>query len=168
MKYLISFLLLIGISQFSIAQKTKFATAIEYNDYIVGLQNKIGVSINDFVTSLDSASLRHSTKMLNTLTHIIEDAIVKVKAMPSFKGNTSFKEATLQLFVFYKICSQNEYKEMMNLILAEKQPDNLIEKLNELQTRVAKNEEKIDGIFQAEQMKFAKANKFELVDKNEN
>ena len=162
MKYLVSIFFVFGLLQSANAQTPKFASAVEYNDYIVGLQSKIGASMNDMLASLDSGSLAYSNKKLDDFKKTTVDAIAKLRALPGYKGNTRFRDAASQLFEFYKSCAENEFRELVALVLATNPPEDLAQRLSGLQTQVDGKEKKFDAMFQSEQEKFAKDNNFTL------
>lgn len=163
MKAISLFLLLFGFQFVAAAQTPSFKTAVEYNDYIIALQNKVGKCIADFNKAVDSGSLSYANAMREKIVKAADEALVKLKKMPAYNGNSSFREATIPLFAFYKSCAETEYKEMVNLVLGGKEIDDaVIARVNELVVLVTEKENKLDQQFAAEQRKFARENNFTL------
>lgn len=164
MRHLFFFLFVFGLSQFSSAQTPKFATPVAYNDYIVDQQYKISATVNQLIESLDSGNLAYSTTKLDAMKKASDEAIARIKGLPAFKGNTSFRDAAAELFVFYKTCAENEFKELVVLLLGSSKPDNYMDRIAALQKQVDEKEKKLDDVYISEQKKFARDNNFTIAD----
>lgn len=163
MKTVSLLLLLFGFQLVTAAQTPSFKTAVEYNDYIIALQNKVGASIAEFNKAVDSGSLSYANATREKIVKAADEALIKLKKLPAYKGNSSFREATIPLFAFYKGCAENEYKELVNLVLGGKPIDDAVmTRINELIAQVTEKENKLDQQFAAEQKKFARDNNFTL------
>jgi hypothetical protein len=163
MKALSLFLFFFTFQLVSAAQTPTFKTAVEYNDYIIALQVKVGESIGNFNKAVDSGSLSYANAMRERIVKVAEEALVRLRKMPAYNGNSSLKAATIPLFEFYKSCAENEYKEMITLVLGGgKIDDAVMERINKLVTQVTERENVLDQKFGAEQKKFAKDNNFTL------
>ena len=161
----ISLLLLTCFTAFVLnAQQTSFKDAVEYNDYIVGKQTDIAVLINGLMDiindTLSTAEQAHAkrTSAIMKMNTIIED----VKAMPDWKGNTELRDASVELFKFYRTCFQNEYKEMIDIVYKTDATDDDYARLDTLLAQVSEKEKPMDDKFAAAQAAFAKANGFTL------
>lgn len=82
------------------AQKT-FSTAVQYNDYIVEEQLKIGESLKEFISvftnSNDSAEV-HKSRM--RIIARADSSVNNVKLMTPFKGDTALKAMRYVYFLF--------------------------------------------------------------------
>jgi hypothetical protein len=163
MKNLILSLFLFGSWLVSAAQTPSFKSAVEYNNYIIALQSKVGESVGNFIKSFESRDLSLTNSMRENIVGAAEEGIVKLKSLPAYKGNSNFKNASIRLFEFYKICGETEYKELVSLTLGDKQKkEGATERVNQLVTDVTKKEKNLDDQFLSEQKKFAKDNDFDL------
>ena len=136
-------------------------TPIEYNDAIINEQTKISKVMiemaNNFSNDLDkSESLRQK------LVTQCDSSINAVKALPDYKGNTSFRDAGAALFTFYKEISEKEYKEMIDILRKENIEMADVERLTTLEKEISSREEPLDAAFQSAQQAFAKEHNLEL------
>jgi len=96
------------------AQVKKFATAVEYNDFIVSEQVKIGTTINEFITvfsnSKDTTEIHKSRKAIGIQA---DSSIKQLKLMVPFEGDTALKNNSIRLFAFYSKVTSNEYKQIV-------------------------------------------------------
>jgi hypothetical protein len=165
MKNLTLFLFLLGSWLVTAAQTPSFKTAVEYNNYIVALQTKVGESISNFSKAVESMDLSRSTTLRENIVAVANDGLVKLKSLPAYKGNSSFKNASIRLFEFYKSCAQTEYKELVSLILGDQQKLAVsTERVNQLVAEITNKEKKLDESYLSEQKQFAKDNDFGLTD----
>lgn len=147
------------------AQTPSFKTAVEYNNYIVDLQTKVSASISNFSKSFESRDFSLTNTMRENIVEVAKESLVKLKSMPAYKGNSNFKNASIRLFEFYKSCAQTEYKELVSLILDDKQKkEGSTERLNQLLAEVTKKEKSVDDSYLSEQQQFANDNDFRLAD----
>jgi len=141
-----------------------YKSAVQYSDYIVGRQNIIINNIINFVqvskTDLDSAG-----KMLDKYVMDITGSITDIKGMPPYKGDTSFRNAAIHLFQFYKKVFGNEYKRLIEIRQnhGETTSEGVAE-MNGIVEKITKEEEGYDKIFHNAQKDFAEKNNLRLSD----
>ena len=157
---LFSCLLLIGIS----VQAQTYPTAVSYNDAIVNIQNTIANSIIRFneALSVESATMEQTLPYYSDLITTTEAAIVNVRNLPAFEGDTLLRESAEDLFEFYASCFKNEYQTILTLFfkpdMTAEEYDQMTALLNDISTREAV----YDLSFQNAQYLFALKNGFTL------
>lgn len=163
MRILYALLFVCGFQLVSVAQTPTFKTAVEYNDYIITQQNRVLTAITDFNLSLDSGSIRYAHSKRDVIASVADDALLKLKKLPAYKGNTQFRAVTITLFEFYKSSAEVEYKEMIDLVMRpEKITNEIMKRINQLVDQVSDYEKKLDANFAEAQQKFATDNNFTL------
>lgn len=148
----------------SYAQTINFATAIEYNDYIVDKQLEIGNLIKRINAVIDD-----TTKTKSDAHDAREAAVVKsrsciedIQKMPAWKGNTELRDAAATLFGLYASCFENEYSKMINIIYKPVMSDEDKAELDRMMSSITERENVLDKRFNKAQEDFAKANGFTL------
>jgi hypothetical protein len=160
----LAFALFFCISYISLVAQSKpiFKTGVEYNDYIVNLQMGIMNSITDFTATFDSTSKTYTESKRLALVNNSKNSLAKLKLMPAFKGNMSFRNAAIKLFEFYQLIAETDYKKMVDILFKEKITDADKAIMDELVKSVTEKESVFDKAFLGEQKKFAKENNFTL------
>jgi hypothetical protein len=141
-----------------------YRSAIEYNDYIVNRQTSLMEDLVNFVQSaqndLDSAEV-----MLDRNVRTTEKMIVELKGMPAYKGDSSFRDAAIRTFAFYRDIFDKDYRQIIRIRLREDglsaEADREIE---DIVTKIEKEEKGIDDRFQSAQRNFARNNDVLLID----
>lgn len=141
-----------------------YKTPIEYNDYIVSRQTTLMKNIVSFgemaQTNPDSAG-----KMLDLFAKETTDFIQEIKGMPPYKGDTSLRNAGVNIFTFYKKVFQSYYKQIMEINKSgENKTEEGVAKLNSIVTNLNKEEEIADKAFHKAQKDFAETNKMKLIE----
>lgn len=139
-------------------------TAIEYNDFIVNEQNKIGVKIIDFTTALDALDFTLAETNLGLLQERVNEVIKNVEDQGPYPNNDGLYTAVLDLFRFYKTIVNNEYREILTTLQKESLETNDFDRLNILVASITDREKLVDEAFQSAQQKFASDNNFELTE----
>jgi len=139
-----------------------YKTVVDYNNYIIDRQKILIKNIVDFVkvsqTDLDSAE-----NMMDENSTIITGLINDIKGMPPYKGDTLFRNAGINLFVFYKNLFGNEYKRLIEIRRNGGDSDPAQQnELNNIVDGIAKDEEMYDKIFHNAQKDFAEKNNMRL------
>jgi len=158
-------LFLLSISTY--AQAKVFANAVEYNDYIVSEQNKIGEAIQVFTGSWTDNTFtgqpeKHKESVENKRMGLVRqcaESIKNVTALQAFKGNTELRNATAELFKFYLACAEKEYKRLAELLFFKGDAE---AELESMLNSITAKEDALDKVFQKAQSEFAKSNGFVL------
>jgi len=163
-------LFIIGFAFFIIAcnQSAKgrngiiYKNAVQYNDYIIGRQSTLIKNVLDFIqvsqTDLDSAN-----KMLDKNINDIKDMLNDIKGMPAYKGDSSLRDAAINLFEFYKNVFGSEYKRILDIrINGEDATTEGVTEMNNIVNKITKEEEGYDKAFHNAQQDFAEKNHIKL------
>ncbi len=150
------------------AQTKTFKSAVEFNDFIVDLQDTIGHSILNFVTiasaetSSKSERASQSFVELEKTKKVANFAIKALNEAKPFKLGEDFKSAASAMFRFYYTTIDKEYKQLVDLLAMEDYTEKVIADLTAIQEKITKEEASIDSAFQQAQKSFAKNHHIEL------
>ncbi len=164
MKLILSLFSFFVIATSSYAQVKTFSTAVEYNDFIVAEQIKIGESIKSFISiftnSSDTTEIQEARKAIVSQ---VDSSINQLKLLASFKGDTALKKNAISLFSFYSGIAANEYKQLVWVIFDTKKNNgekNI--KQQEIVKKITDREAFYDKNFQDAQKTFAKKYNIDL------
>jgi ElaB/YqjD/DUF883 family membrane-anchored ribosome-binding protein len=134
-----------------------FESGIEYNDYIVALQNRIGEKMISFNTEVasETATLESVNVELNALIAETETVIKEISKMPAFEKNTSLRNSAKDLFLFYEKTIKEDYTQMVNLLYTVELTEETIAQFQAILEKVTNEEKVYDERFQSEQQQFA-------------
>lgn len=160
--------LLFPISLLLFTVTTAFAPAMtpqEYNDVIIGEQNKISKIMIDMANNF-ATDLNKSEVLREQLTKQCQSSVSVLRALPAYEGDTKFRDAGIALYTFYGQISAMEYKEMIDILKKDQIQSSDIDRLTTLEKEITKRETPLDDAFQNAQNAFAKKHGFTLI-KNE-
>lgn len=130
--------------------------AVEYNDAIIKEQGKIMQKVLEFISVMQKDPVK-ADKVLKETAVQAKASIKVVSAMEPFDGSTELRDSALELFKFYLHVVENEYPEMMAILKkgnAVTQKD--VDRMNELQQKISKQEEVLDTKVSTAQANFSK------------
>lgn len=161
-----SILVSLAILVSGILSAQTFKTAVEYNDYIVELQNEIGAQILSFNESLalEDATLEKMNKMVDEIVITTKKVIAKTEAIEAFQGNTALRDNATALFKFYLSIFSNEYRELLTLFFTDLSIQANVDKIQAILDSISQNETIYDDNFQKAQTEFAKIHNIELIE----
>jgi hypothetical protein len=139
------------------AQAPTFKNGVDYNDYIVGLQTNVGltiVSFNEFMGG-DGVTIEAVQPYYDAMVSTAKEALTKSRALGPYKGNTELRASAVDLFTFYVDMFTNEYKEMIDLVIGAEITEASLVRVNEILTTVTEKEGVLDQAFQTAQQNFA-------------
>lgn len=148
------------------SDKATFSTAIEYNDFIIGQQEKViktVLKMSDVmnVTPINNEDLK---ARYNDFGMECKKALDTIKTMDEFNGNKAFRDESIKLFEFYYEIYQKDYKELIDILV---KGDNISEadvnRMKEIQESITKRENVRDGAFANAQNKFAAENNMQII-----
>jgi len=148
------FVILTGFDLFG--QTQVFKTPVEYNDYIIGEQQKIGQKLQEFSASISTKSKSKMNQALEDVRKQINESLEKLKAIADYEGNWEFRNAAIILFEFYGVISNNQYQELIEIVVKEKYSNVDQERIKYLLENVSKQEATHDKRFMEAQQEFAK------------
>lgn len=138
-----------------------FSSAVEYNDYIVKMQQEIIADVLKF----------SSEQNINKVEQIVQDAVPKIENditaianMPDWKGNTELRDKSLELFKFYKETFSKDYMDIINVSKDGKVTEAEKNKILQIQTSITAKEAKLDEAFKKAQQDFARSNNMIIAD----
>ncbi len=142
----------------------EYTSALQYNDYIIGKQKAVVMDMTNYgkaaQINADSAEgLLNST--INNITHSLGD----ITGMPAYNGDSSFRDAAIELFSFYKKSFSTDFKEMLEInrkIEKDSYTDSDIERFKQIEENIGRKESPLDAKLKDVQTRFAKANKLTL------
>lgn len=142
-----------------------YKSAAAYNNYIVGRQSTLINKVLKFgeaaKVNLDSAEA-----LLEKFIPETEIVITELKGMPSWKGDSAFRNAAVQSFTFYKRVFEEDYRRILAIRKNENAGEDELNELNVIIDKISKEEEKFDKSFRNAQKDFAQKNNMKL-QKNE-
>lgn len=144
----------------------EFTSAIEYNDYIITRQKTVVSEISRYgnaaQVNADSAEI-----ILDKTVEHIGNMLVEIKGMPAFNGDSSFRDAAIELFNFYKKSFSTDFKEMLNInrkVELDTFDESDIARFKQIEEDISKKENPLDAKLKEMQMQFAKKNNLKLTD----
>lgn len=157
---------LLFTSQMAMAQS--FSNAIDYNDYIVDLQNQIAYKILTFneQMALEESTLESIQPYYDDLVETSKECLVKLKNIEAFEDDAELKPAAVNLFDFYVRCFSTSYNEMLHIVYRTELNDEDYNELNTILEKVTSEEGQYDEDFNSAQIRFAEKYDFTL-DENE-
>lgn len=161
------FLLLVLLTSGMVSAQ-KFSSAVEYNDHIVDLQNEIGykmIAFNEQVGG-ENSTLEQVQPFFDDLLSTTRDVIKRLEKVQPWENNKELKSAALELFRFYEVTIDRDYRKMMEIIYKTELTDEDYTALTDILAKVTEDEKGFDGRFQVAQQAFADKYNFDL-EKNE-
>ena len=83
------------------ANGVTYKSAVEYNDYIVSRQTTLMKNIMKFISVAEN-DLDSAEGMLDGYVKETATMVTDIKGMPAFKGDSSLRNAAVNIFGFYK------------------------------------------------------------------
>jgi len=139
-----------------------FKNAVDYNDFIVNEQNKIGVVINDFMKACGKGKLKDMDTRHADVIKQIDASLVAINAMPAYKGNVGFRDAASELFEVYKSIAQREYRDIIALMNEGIDVGQNRARFNNVLFKIDEKSKPFSDKFLTEQIKFAETFKISL------
>lgn len=135
----------------------EIASPAAYNDYFIKLQSGIMREMESFSVALESFEPATIAKEHAILLSVIDSTIAKVKATPAFDNDNILRPAFIDLFIFYREISSEEYGTIKDLIEGgeESITDDDLRLIDSLTKDIALKETKMRTIFGKSQSRFA-------------
>jgi len=140
-----------------------YKSASQYNDYIVSRQTSLMKNVLEF-GEIAQKNLDSAGKMLDGFVKETDGMITEIKSMPSYKGDSSLRNAAINSFNFYKKVFGNDYKQI--LAMRKERADATEEgaaAINRIVEQLSQEEEKYDKTFHDTQVDFADKNNMKLI-----
>ena len=91
-----------------------YKTPVEYNDYIIGKQTILLEKIMKFADAA-KVDLDSADKLLDKYALEATDVLKDIKGMPGFRKDTTFRQAAVNSFTFYKKLFGESYKRVLSI-----------------------------------------------------
>lgn len=138
-------------------------TPQEYNDVIIGEQNKISKIMLDMANHFGT-DINKSDLLREDLVKQCQKSVTVLRELPAYEGDTKFRDAGIALYTFYGQISAMEYKEMIDILKKTDIQASDIERLTTLEKQITQREIPLDDEFQKAQAAFAKKYGFKLIE----
>lgn len=140
-----------------------YRSAIEYNDAII--KNQVGFA-NNYLSVLNKHQVL-SEQTLEDLKKLSSEAALSskmIESMPAYKGDSSFRDAGVELLNFYSDFLLDEFSTIVKLrmLAGDSLTHQYTDSINMLTAKVKKQEVELDEKFQRSQKAFAQKNGFRL------
>lgn len=148
--------------------KPSFANAVEYNDFLVRQQKNVLGAQSVFSAAIDSIDFTPASEKVlkdkfDEFGKIAKLALDTVKKLEGYNNNTQFRDDAIKMFQFYYDAYNNEYREMIGLLLkGDKITPEDQSKMNEIGEAVDVKEQLLINTFLESQKKFASENNIVL------
>lgn len=143
-------------------------SAVEYNDRIINHQNSISIAITEFTDAFANDSTLTQLRAeayLQIIAYTTQSAINDVSVMGAYQGDTTFRDAAINLFSFYLKSMREEYLEIVHIIYNENATLEDYTRMNEIIDQITSEEGVYDAAFTKAQSAFAEKFGFTLIDK---
>jgi hypothetical protein len=147
-----------GSKSGSSSDKLTFSSAVDYNNYVIGQQEKIVNKMNELSDAIDAETYDVANTKREELVKQCVTSIDSVKALDAYNSNTGFRDEAVVLFTFYKAISEKEYKEMLDILKKKDITETDLARMNEIKEDITKRENERDGAFATAQNTFYKEN----------
>lgn len=91
-----------------------YTSAVQYNNYIIERQKRVGVYVSYFYKVLNS-NLDSAAIVLEMNLSRINKSLDEIKRMPPYAGDSSFRKAAIRSFSFYKRLFEIDYPVVLSL-----------------------------------------------------
>lgn len=135
----------------------EIATPAAYNDYFITMQSSIMQEMESFSAALERFEPAAIAKQHAILLSVIDSNIAEAKATPSFDEDSILRAAFIDLFVFYREISSEEYGTIKDLIEGGEDSisDDDLRLIDSLTKEIALKETKMRTLFGRAQSRFA-------------
>lgn len=145
------------------SDKVTFSSAVEYNDFIVGLQSGIKDQFNTISDALNANDINAAKIKTTELENKCTKAIDTLNKLDAYNGNTAFRDAAINLFTHYKDFSQKGMKEELDIMAKPEINGQDEQRIDQLDDEFAQKEDGLHKTFIDAQKKFADENNLVLM-----
>ena len=163
MKNLLLFVLILSIAACNMFNKE---TAVQYNNKIISVQDNIHLKLKTLGVAFATRDSVVMTASLESLKKTIDSGITVMNGIKDFEGSTALKDATLNLFKFYKRTAENEFTQEVNILKKQEISDEDQDLIAGIDEKISAEEKPLDEALAEAQKFMAEKYKFNL-DKTE-
>lgn len=143
-----------------------YKTPLEYNEYIISRQMQLQKDITEY-TAGAQISIEEADKGLDKMIRDASVSLKDIEEMPAYNGDSSFRNAAIVLFTFYKTDFSTDFKDMHQIkrkVEGGTGTDEDQQKLEKFSDVVSAKEGPLDARFKEAQTKFAKDNNLTIIE----
>ncbi len=157
-----TFLLFIPLFFFACSSSgTNSLSAVDYNDAIIGEQNKIIehiLAMSNATYDIDLAD-EHRVRIIEQC----DASIAVVSAMDAYDGNSDLRDGAVNLFKFYKEIATTDFKRILEILDNDELTDEDYDELDQIDASISSRETPLDKAFQGAQAEFSKKHNLTLL-----
>lgn len=142
--------------------QTSFRYAVDYNDFIIAEQTKIGTVINDFMKACGKGRIKDMENKHVLVIKQIDASLLAIKGLKPYKNNVAFRDAGIRLFDTYKSIAQSEYLDIIALMNEGIEVGDNRARFNNVIFKIDERIKPSSDKFLVEQINFAEAFKVNL------
>lgn len=140
-----------------------FKSAIDYNNFIIDEQEKVGTCMNHLSQAVESGTPQDMNDALDTLQVQTKKSKNVIGKLGAYNNNKDFRNAAVKLFLFYYKISRKEFKKMVKVISkGDKITKKDISVIDTIDKSISAKETILDASFSEAQQKFARENNFTI------
>jgi len=135
---------------------TVFKTPADYNDYIISRQTKV---IRNIIELGNKAGISADTAyaLLNQFSAQTDSVISEIKGMPPYRADSSFRNAAIRSFDFYKRLFDKNYRDILAIRLkGGDATEEGVKEIMDITEKIKREEEELDKELHSAQTVFAK------------
>jgi len=110
-------LVLLLIAAFANGCGDKTISATEYNNKIVGEQDKITQTMLVVVEKINAGDYNAALAGLEKSVQQCDSSVIALTAMDPYEGDTQFRDAALALFKYYKKALNDDYRGLIGILI---------------------------------------------------
>ncbi len=135
---------------------TVFKSPADYNEYIISRQTKVIRSIIELGNRIE-VSPDTAYKLLDQYAGQTDSVVTDIKGMPPFRGDSSFRDAAVRSFTFYKTLFNDHYRRILKVRMkGNESTEEGIGELMEVMDKIKREEEQLDKQLHNAQTEFAR------------
>lgn len=144
---------------------SKFKSAVEYNDFIIGQQELILEKHKATTDALDADNIQEAKTQLAALSAQCKASVDTLNTMEAYNNNTEFRDAAVKLFTYYGDFADKGFKEELDILSKPDFRPEDRDRINQIEDEFSSKEGDLYSAFIDAQNKFAADNNMTLVNK---
>ncbi|MFH0865570.1 MAG: hypothetical protein V1904_05220 [Bacteroidota bacterium] len=147
-----------GSKSGSTSDTLSFSSAVEYNDFIIGQQEKILDCHKACTDAVDRNDITFAKTKLDELAKQCKTSVDTLNKMDAYNSNTAFRDAGVKLFSFYKDFAGKGFKEELEIMAKPQLTPDDENRINQIENEFSTKEGDLYNAFIEAQNKFASEN----------
>lgn len=153
-----------------LSHRITFGNAVLYNQYIVERHKELIEEVDMYNLAIEH-DYSFATKMLDSILIHATQGLKDIQHMAPYKGDSSFREVSADIFKYYSVRFIKEGKRVIELkarVDSGKGDYDEIRTLNELAKKIDMHSQQLQSRLEEIQLRFARKNNFALSGKENN